>query len=127
MTSSPAVLVVEPTLSAVREGLRDLAVASRGKTFRTVAVLGDLDGTREERMDLGRFLVRLDISVLVAVGDLAGSVHAGAVLEGSWGEESRHVDTPEAAVALLLEELLVDDVVLVAGLPTVLHALEGTP
>jgi len=127
VTSSPAVLVVEPTLSAVREGLRDLAVASRGKTFRTIAVLGDLDGTREARMDLGRFLVRLDISVLVAVGDLAGSVHAGAVLEGSWGEESRHVDTPEAAVALLREELLVDDVVLVAGLPMVLHALEGTP
>lgn len=118
-------LHVEPTLAAVREGLRDLAVASRGKTFRTVAVLGDLGGTREERMDLGRFLVRLDISVLVVVGELAGSVHAGAVLEGSWGEESRHVDTPDDALALLRDELLVDDVVLVAGLPTVLEALEG--
>ena len=118
-------LSVESTLTAVREGLRDLAVASNGKQFRTVAVLGDLDGTREQRMDLGRFLVRLDISVLVVVGDLAGSVHAGAVLEGSWGEESRHVDTPEQAVALLQRELLVDDVVLVAGLPAVLTALEG--
>ena len=105
--------------------MRDLAVASRGKTFRTVAVLGDLGGTREERMDLGRFLVRLDISVLVVVGDAAGSVHAGAVLEGSWGKESRHVDTAADAIALLREELLVDDVVLVAGLPDVLTALEG--
>ena len=121
------VLTVEPTLAAVREGLRDLAVASRGKQYRTVAVLGDLDGTREQRMDLGRFLVRLDISVLVVVGDLAGSVHAGAVLEGSWGEESRHVDTATDAVALLRQELLVDDVVLVAGLPEVLTALEGPP
>lgn len=123
------VLSVDPTLAALREGLRDLAVASRGKTFRTVAVIGDLDGTREERMDLGRFLVRLDISVLVVVGDLAGSVHAGAVLEGSWGEESRHVDTAAAALDLLREELLVDDVVLVAGLPDVLAVLtapEGT-
>ena len=89
-------LVVEP--AEVREGLRDLAVASDGKARRTVAVLGDLPGEREDLMDLGRLVVRLDISSLVVVGD-AGPVHAGAVLEGSWGEESRHVATEEDAVA----------------------------
>jgi UDP-N-acetylmuramoyl-tripeptide--D-alanyl-D-alanine ligase len=113
-------LVVEP--ADVREGLRDLAVASEGKAHRTFAVLGGLAGEREELMDLGRFLVRLDITSLVVVGD-AGPVHAGAVLEGSWGEESRHVATEEDAVALLRAELRDHDVVLVSGLPAVASAL----
>ncbi|MCU1601689.1 MAG: UDP-N-acetylmuramoyl-tripeptide--D-alanyl-D-alanine ligase [Frankiales bacterium] len=117
-------IVVEP--ADVREGLRDLAVASEGKTRRTFAVLGNLPGTREELMDVGRFLVRLDISVLVVVGD-AGAVHAGAVLEGSWGEESRHVATESEAVALLRAELRDHDVVLVSGLPSVARALGAAP
>ncbi|MFN2538856.1 MAG: glutamate ligase domain-containing protein [Mycobacteriales bacterium] len=107
---------------AVREGLRDLAVASEGKTRRTFAVLGKLPGTREDLMELGRFLVRLDITSLVVVGD-AGPVHAGAVLEGSWGDESRHVATEEEALALLRAELRDHDVVLVSGLPVVAAAL----
>lgn len=116
-----------PHVADLREALRDLAVASDGKTRRTFAVLGEVpDATHEELMDLGRFLVRLDISALVVVGE-AGPVHAGAVLEGSWGEESRHVPTADAALALLQIELTADDVVLVAGLPTLLHALEGAP
>jgi UDP-N-acetylmuramoyl-tripeptide--D-alanyl-D-alanine ligase len=118
-------LTADSSLPALREGLRDLAVASDGKAHRTYAVLGPVPGaSREDLMDLGRFLVRLDISALVVVGE-AGSVHAGAVLEGSWGEESRHVDSAEAAVELLHRELIPDDVVLVAGLPLVLNALEG--
>jgi UDP-N-acetylmuramoyl-tripeptide--D-alanyl-D-alanine ligase len=114
------VLVVDP--ADVREGLRDLAVASEGKTRRTYAVLGGLPGEREQLMDLGRYLVRLDITSLVVVGD-AGPVHAGAVLEGSWGSESRHVGTEQDAVALLSAELRDDDVVLVSGLPAVASAL----
>jgi UDP-N-acetylmuramoyl-tripeptide--D-alanyl-D-alanine ligase len=106
----------------VRGGLRDLAVASEGKRHRTYALLGALPGEREQLMDLGRFLVRLDITSLVVVGD-AGAVHAGAVLEGSWGSESRHVATEEDAVALLRAELRDDDVVLVSGLPAVARAL----
>jgi UDP-N-acetylmuramoyl-tripeptide--D-alanyl-D-alanine ligase len=58
------------------------------------------------------------------VGD-AGSVHAGAVLEGSWGSESRHVDTAQDVLLLVRDELTADDVILVAGLPEVLTALEG--
>lgn len=118
-------LTVPASLPALREGLRDLAIASEGKAHRTYAVLGPVpDTSREDLMDLGRFLVRLDITSLVVVGE-AGSVHAGAVLEGSWGSESRHVDTAGDALTLLLNELTDDDVVLVAGLPTVLTALEG--
>ena len=118
-------LTAVPALPELREALRDLAVASDGKTHRTYAVLGDVPGaTREELMDLGRFLVRLDITSLVVVGD-AGPVHAGAVLEGSWGSESRHVPSPDEALVLLEQEVRDDDVVLVAGLPSVLTALGG--
>ena len=118
-------LTAEPSVAAVREALRDLAVASESKTHRTYAVLGELPGAADlDLMDLGRFLVRLDISALVVVG-AAGPVHAGAVLEGSWGQESRHVPDAAEALALLQAELVPDDVVLVAGLPTVLNALEG--
>jgi UDP-N-acetylmuramoyl-tripeptide--D-alanyl-D-alanine ligase len=119
------VLTAAPEVGAVREALRELAVASEGKSRRTWAVLGPLPGaSREELMDLGRFLVRLDISTLVVVGD-AGPVHAGAVLEGSWGEESRHVETAEAALTLLRADLSDHDVVLVVGVPEVVAALPG--
>jgi UDP-N-acetylmuramoyl-tripeptide--D-alanyl-D-alanine ligase len=114
-----------PAVPDLRSALRDLAVASDRKAHRTYAVLGDVPGaTREELMDLGRFLVRLDITSLVVVGD-AGPVHAGAVLEGSWGSESRHLPSEDDALALLREELSDDDVVLVSGLPAVLLALGG--
>jgi UDP-N-acetylmuramoyl-tripeptide--D-alanyl-D-alanine ligase len=121
------VLTAEPARGALRVGLRELAVASDGKRHRTWAVVGPVSGaTREELMDLGRLMVRLDIGALVAVGP-AGPVHAGAVLEGSWGEESRHVDDAEAVVTLLRAALHDDDVVLVAGLPDALAALGGAP
>ncbi len=119
-------LHVDATVAAVREGLRELAIASEAKVHRTYAVVGELPGApRHELMDLGRFLVRLDITSLVVVGEAAGVVHAGAVLEGSWGSESRHVGTADEALTLLIAELAPDDVVLVAGLPSVLTALEG--
>jgi UDP-N-acetylmuramoyl-tripeptide--D-alanyl-D-alanine ligase len=105
---------------------------SRGKQRRTWAVLGPMaelgDDTRDAHMELGRFVVRLDVSRLVVVGPEAGGIHAGAVLEGSWGEESVHVDDADAAVALLREEVAAGDVVLVkasrsAGLERVAAAL----
>ncbi len=117
---------------SMRAALRTLAVLGRRGTRRTVAVLGPMaelgDAAREEHMDLGRFAVRLDIGQLVVVGPDAGGIHAGAVLEGSWGSESLHVDDPESAVALLREQLRPGDVVLVkasrsAGLERVADAL----
>jgi UDP-N-acetylmuramoyl-tripeptide--D-alanyl-D-alanine ligase len=110
----------------LREALRELAIAGEGRTRRTVAVLGNVPGSREQLMDLGRHLVRLDIAALVVVGSAAGPVHAGAVLEGSWGEESRHVATEDDALTLLRAELRDDDVVLVSGLPAIAAAL-GAP
>ena len=117
---------------SMRAALKTLAVMSAGKTRRTVAVLGHMaelgDDSREAHMDLGRYAVRLDIGQLVVVGEDAGGIHAGAVLEGSWGSESVHVPDADAAVALLREELAPGDVVLVkasrsAGLERVAAAL----
>ncbi len=122
---------------SMRAALKALAVMSAGKTRRTWAVLGAMgelgDDARSAHMDLGRFVVRLDVSRLVVIGSAAGGIHAGAVLEGSWGEESVHVDDVDAAVALLRAELAPGDVVLVkasrsAGLERVAAALlEGAP
>ena len=104
---------------SMRAALRTLAVMSRGKTRRTWAVLGVMaelgDAAREAHFDLGRFVVRLDVSRLVVVGEDAGGIHAGAVLEGSWGEESVHVADVDEAIALLRAELAPGDVVLVKG------------
>lgn len=117
---------------SMRAALRSLAVLSRGKTRRTVAVLGPMaelgDEAQAAHLDLGRFVVRLDVSQLVVVGEDAGGIHAGAVLEGSWGSESVHVPDVDAAVALLRAELAPGDVVLVkasrsAGLERVAAAL----
>ncbi len=117
---------------SMRAALKALAVMSAGKTRRTIAGLGPMaelgDDAHEAHMDLGRFAVRLDVGQLVVVGEDAGGIHAGAVLEGSWGSESMHVPDVEAAVALLREELAPGDVVLVkasrsAGLERVAAAL----
>ena len=120
------VMTCAPEPGALREALRDLAVASDGKNRTTWAVVGALPGTsREDLMELGRLVVRLDISRLVVVGDSAAPLHAGAVLEGSWGEESRHVPTAEAALTVLRADVSDHDVVLVAGVPEVATALGG--
>ncbi len=117
---------------SMRAALKTLAVMGDGKRRRTVAVLGHMgelgDAAREAHMDLGRFVVRLDVGQLVVVGPDAGGIHAGAVLEGSWGSESLHVDDVDAAVALLRAEVRPGDVVLVkasrsAGLERVAEAL----
>ncbi|MEX2291892.1 MAG: UDP-N-acetylmuramoyl-tripeptide--D-alanyl-D-alanine ligase [Mycobacteriales bacterium] len=117
---------------SMRAALQTLAVMSAGKRRRTVAVLGPMaelgEGAREAHLDLGRFVVRLDIGQLVVVGEDAGGIHAGAVLEGSWGSESIHVPDVDAAVALLRQQLAAGDVVLVkasrsAGLERVAAAL----
>ena len=121
---------------SMRAALKTLAVMSQGKQRRTVAVLGHMaelgDEARQAHMDLGRFAVRLDLGQLVVVGPEAGGIHAGAVLEGSWGDESVHVDDVDAAVALLRQELAPGDVVLVkasrsAGLERVAAALLEQP
>jgi UDP-N-acetylmuramoyl-tripeptide--D-alanyl-D-alanine ligase len=99
---------------SMRAALKALAVMGRGR--RTWAVLGEMLELGPDSIDehdrIGRLAVRLNIARLVAVGDGARPIHTGAVHEGSWGDESMLVADTEAAFAVLSEQLLPGDVVL---------------
>lgn len=105
---------------SMRAALQSLAQLGRGADGsaprRTWAVLGGMlelgDSTVEEHDALGRMVVRLNISKLVAVGDLARPVYDAAQLEGSWGNEATWVATAEEAEEILREELAPGDIVL---------------
>ncbi|MFG1923747.1 UDP-N-acetylmuramoyl-tripeptide--D-alanyl-D-alanine ligase [Cryptosporangium sp. NPDC048952] len=103
-------------LRAMATPAPDTGEEPRGRR-RVWAVLGYMaelgDTSREQHDAIGRLAVRLDIDRLVVVGPEAGAIHAGAVLEGSWGEESVHVPDVDAAVDLLGNQLAPGDVVLV--------------
>lgn len=100
---------------SMRAALRTLAeLGAEGR--RTWAVLGEMlelgDTSVLEHDLVGRVAVRLNISRLVVVGTPARSMHVGAVMEGSWGEESVFVETPQQAQALLEQQLQAGDIVL---------------
>lgn len=101
---------------SMRAALRALAVMA-GRDRRSVAVLGEMlelgDGSRVAHDDIGRLVVRLNVKLLVVVGEGAGGIHDGATQEGSWGDETRFVPDVESAAALLRDELREGDVVLV--------------
>ncbi|MCW2604853.1 MAG: murF, partial [Pseudonocardiales bacterium] len=89
----------------------------RSRSSRTIAVLGpmaELGPTSLAEHDaIGRLAVRLDISLVVAVGDEARPLYQAAGLEGSWDGESQWVPDIESAVTLLRAEIQPGDVVLV--------------
>jgi UDP-N-acetylmuramoyl-tripeptide--D-alanyl-D-alanine ligase len=100
---------------SMRAALKALVAAGRGR--RTWAVLGEMaelgDAAWDAHDEIGRLCVRLDVNRLVVVGQDAKGIHAGAGLEGSWGNETTFVEDADAAIALLREELEPGDVVLV--------------
>lgn len=121
---------------SMRAALRALAAmggAGKADGGRTWAVLGPMaelgDDALAEHDAVGRLVVRLNVSKLVAVGGREASwLQLGAYNEGSWGEESVLVSDAQAAVDLLRSELRPGDVVLVkasrsAGLERVAQAL----
>ena len=71
------------------------------------------EDSRVAHDDIGRLVVRLNVKLLVVVGEGAGGIHDGATQEGSWGDETRFVPDVEAASALLRDELQEADVELV--------------
>ena len=62
--------------------------------------------------DLGQLLVRLNVSHVVAVGEVARPVYTAATLEGSWGEEAAWVPDTEHAEQYLSDTLRPGDIVL---------------
>ncbi|MGN2640353.1 UDP-N-acetylmuramoyl-tripeptide--D-alanyl-D-alanine ligase [Nocardia takedensis] len=124
-TTGDGVTVVNDSYNAnpdsVRAALKALVTMSKaGETpRRSWAVLGEMAELGEESViehdRIGRLAVRLDVDRLVVVGTDRPSraMHQGAVMEGSWGEESLLVPDIGAAIALLDAEVEAGDVVLV--------------
>ena len=102
--------------------LRTLAQLGRtvdpatGQPHRTWAVLGAMlelgDASVEEHDRIGRLVVRMNISKLIAVGDETKPIYNAAHLEGSWGNEATWVKTPEEAEQILRAEVHPGDIVL---------------
>ncbi|MFG1806588.1 UDP-N-acetylmuramoyl-tripeptide--D-alanyl-D-alanine ligase [Streptomyces sp. NPDC049040] len=123
---------------SMRAALRALAAMGRsaqaagGRTWAVLGKMAELGGEALAEHDaVGRLVVRLNVSKLVAVGGTeAAWLQMGAYNEGSWGEESVHVSDAEAAIDLLRAEVRPGDVVLVkasrsVGLEAVALALTG--
>jgi UDP-N-acetylmuramoyl-tripeptide--D-alanyl-D-alanine ligase len=131
------VVVIDDAYNAnpesMRAGLKALVTLARSRSEgRSWAVLGhmaELGETSAEAHDaLGRLVVRLRVDRLLAVGPEARLIHAGAVHEGSGGQESATVADPDEAIAVLREQLRPGDVVLIkasnsVGLRRVARAL----
>ncbi len=99
---------------SVRAALK--ALVGMAREGRSWAVLGEMLELGHESVSehdgIGRLVVRLGVDRLVVVGQGAAAMHTGAVMEGSWGEESVLVPDVEAAHALLSAQLRAGDVVL---------------
>lgn len=129
-TRADGVTIVNDSYNAnpdsVRAALKALVTMARagahgaaGGKRRSWAVLGEMAelgaDSVVEHDRIGRLAVRLDVDRLIVVGTGRPShaLHQGAVMEGSWGEESILVPDIAAALEVLDDELAADDVVLV--------------
>ncbi|MFC6011963.1 UDP-N-acetylmuramoyl-tripeptide--D-alanyl-D-alanine ligase [Nocardia lasii] len=122
-TTAAGVTVINDSYNAnpdsVRAALKALVTLAKPAERRSWAVLGEMgelgDTSVIEHDAIGRLAVRLDVDRLIVVGTGRPShgMHQGAVMEGSWGEESILVPDIDAAIALLDDEIAPGDVVLV--------------
>lgn len=124
-TNADGVTVINDSYNAnpdsMRAALKALVSMARSGEAprRSWAVLGEMAELGPESVvehdGIGRLAVRLDVDRLVVVGTGRPSrgMHQGAVMEGSWGEESVLVPDIEAAVELVAAEVGPGDVVLV--------------
>ncbi|GAB39093.1 hypothetical protein GOSPT_058_00460 [Gordonia sputi NBRC 100414] len=118
--------------------IRDLVSRARDSSerVRTWAIIGDMDTrdglTENERVvehdRVGRLAVRLAVDKTLCVGESRSvrALHQGAVMEGSWGDEARLVETVDDAAATLDTDEwrpAPDDMVLVAGVDPALADL----
>lgn len=102
---------------STKAALQTLAQLGRQTSRRTVAVLGEMAELGEfsiaEHDAIGRLAVRLNISLVVAIGKTAKMIHMGASQEGSYDGESLYFDTIDEALAALRGKLNPADIVLV--------------
>ncbi len=125
VTEVAGVTVVNDAYNAnpesMRAALKSLAILSGEGTGRrrSIAVLGQMAELGAESVAahdaIGRLAVRLDVNLLLAVGEAARPIANGAALEGSWNGEAQWVADHDAAVRQLLGLLEPGDVVLVKG------------
>lgn len=107
------------SMRAALKALVSMARSDPANPRRSWAVLGEMGELGPDSViehdAIGRLAVRLDVSRLVVVGTgrPARALHQGAVMEGSWGEESILLPDIAAANALLDDELEPGDLVLV--------------
>ncbi|HEX4788413.1 MAG TPA: UDP-N-acetylmuramoyl-tripeptide--D-alanyl-D-alanine ligase [Actinospica sp.] len=135
------VIVIDDAYNAnpesVRAGLKALATLARnnpqGRSWAVLGCMGELGERADAEHDtIGRLAVRLRVDRVLAVGDEARMIHAGASHEGSGGQASALVADPDEAIAVLRAELRPGDIVLVkasnyVGLRRVARALLEEP
>ncbi len=84
---------------------------------RTIAVLGEMaelgEYAGEEHDRIALLAVRLNVDLLVVVGENARRLHISAINEGSWDGESVYFATPDEAYDYLVAHLSPGDVILV--------------
>ncbi|NKY94501.1 MULTISPECIES: hypothetical protein [Gordonia] len=132
------VVIVPADVETVSRAIRDLVSRARDSSerVRTWAIIGDMDTrdglTENERVvehdRVGRLAVRLAVDKTLCVGESRSvrALHQGAVMEGSWGDEARLVETVDDAAATLDTDEwrpAPDDMVLVAGVDPALADL----
>ena len=76
-----------------------------------MAELGEYSGEEHDRIAL--LVVRLNVDLVVVVGEDARRLHVSSVNEGSWAGESVFFETPEEAYDYLVAHVRPRDVLLV--------------
>lgn len=103
---------------SVRAALRALVSMSQ-RQRRTVAVLGEMRELGEQSIfehdAIGRLLVRLNVSLAIAVGPEAKPIADAAQHEGSWGQEIMYVPDLDSARQAVQDNLRTGDIVLLKG------------
>jgi len=100
------------SVRAALQALRHLAAAGRG--FAILGHMAELGGTsRASHEDIGEFAAQAELAGLIAVGDEAAPILAGARRVRSWTGEALAVPDGQAALEALSNQLKPGDVVLV--------------
>jgi UDP-N-acetylmuramoyl-tripeptide--D-alanyl-D-alanine ligase len=120
MNRSDGISVINDAYNASPDSMKAAlqTLAHLGKSGRrTIAVLGEMaelgDYSKSAHDEIGRLVVRYNISKLIVIGDGAKLIHMGAMQEGSWDGESVYFDSISDGFDHIREMLVAGDIVLV--------------